>query len=363
MVLLLGLLMLCGCSAAAFPRSHTVTSGVLEDGTVVGTYTSQIQNLVVDNEALYPAVTKEQLSRPWQNASTTLRYLYLKGDKYLADVPLQLPSCFVLVLDTTIALAQNISFGASTRFSAVVELSSTKFSAVIGGTIDAANLPTPDGTDGYMAVSITKGKHNAVRNVRANSNGTNSIIAVNGGSENEVSDCDLGGSSVCLCPSRALWALATERVFALRNHIHHCYSHALDFDAYTKNSVAVSNLCEDNAKEGIFVEETASSNLVFNNTCRRNTDGIGIYSNAVGPVANNFIIGNIVADNIRDGIIAGGFGHNPDKHSGDNVFLANSGGPYQAVHGANIGDYWTGNVGAMVGTVPMYGANVTVFNP
>eukprot|EP00756_Hemistasia_phaeocysticola_P062156 Hpha_TRINITY_DN5577_c0_g1::TRINITY_DN5577_c0_g1_i1::g.93691::m.93691 len=242
-----GVVLMCGCAAAAYPRSHTVTDGVLEDGTVVGTYLSQLQRLVVDNEALFPAVTKEQLSLPYQNSSTTLRYLQLKGDRYLADVPLQLPSCFVLVLDTVIQLAPNISFSASARFSAVIELASTSFSAVMGGTIDAANLPTPNGTIGYMAVSITKGSHNAVRNVRANSNSKNSIIAVNGGSENEVSDCDLGGPpGGPICPTRCLWALATQRVFALRNHIHDCRSHALDFDAYTKDSVAASNLCEDN---------------------------------------------------------------------------------------------------------------------
>ena len=41
---------------------------------------------------------------------------------------------------------------------------------------------------------------------------------------------------------------------------------------------------QSNGEEGIFVEETASGNFVFNNTLRRNGCGIGVYSNAVGPM-------------------------------------------------------------------------------
>ena len=81
--------------------------------------------------------------------------------------------------------------------------------------------------------------------------------------------------------------------------------HAADFDAYTKNSMAYNNLCEDNGEEGIFVEETASFNVVINNTCRRNGAGISLYSNAVGPVANNFIVNNRVENNRGNGLSAG----------------------------------------------------------
>ena len=39
--------------------------------------------------------------------------------------------------------------------------------------------------------------------------------------------------------------------------------------------------------EGIFVEETAHDNIIASNTCRRNKNGIGVYSNVVGPVKGN----------------------------------------------------------------------------
>ena len=57
---------------------------------------------------------------------------------------------------------------------------------------------------------------------------------------------------------------------------------------YTSSSAAYNNLCEDNREEGIFVEETASGNFIFNNTVRRNGCGIGVYSMAVGPVCGDF---------------------------------------------------------------------------
>ena len=65
------------------------------------------------------------------------------------------------------------------------------------------------------------------------------------------------------------------------NHVHHCHSHSIDFDAGTQNSAGYNNLAEDNREEGIFVEETAHNNAIVNNTCRRNANGIGVYANAV----------------------------------------------------------------------------------
>ena len=46
-------------------------------------------------------------------------------------------------------------------------------------------------------------------------------------------------------------------------------------------------------------------------------------SNAVGPVANNFIINNKLLNNRRMGLSAGGYGHAPTKMSLSNVFAAN----------------------------------------
>ena len=155
------------------------------------------------------------------------------------------------------------------------------------------------------------------------------------------------------------------------NHVHHAGAHALDFDAYTSRSVCYNNLCEDNREEGIFVEETAHDNVIVANTCRRNGNGIGVYSNAVGPVANNFFIGNQLSANLAFGLTAGGYGHTANKHSEGNVFVANTGTGnvrgMNPMHGSVHGDYWIGNTDDAANgtwyTTPAASANVSMFEP
>ena len=110
------------------------------------------------------------------------------------------------------------------------------------------------------------------------------------------------------------------------------------------------------------MEETANGNFVFNNTLRRNGNGLGVYANAVGPVTNNFFINNVAEDNRGNGITAGGYGHNPKKESVRNVFVGNtvlnngghSGGQINVHHGATYGDVWTANTVIGNGSVPDY---------
>lgn len=242
-----------------------------------------------------------------------------------------------------------------------------------------------------MALSIQGGGNNAIRAVRAMSNNSDAVIGVNMSPRAEIGNCEVGGDARALgmLNTRCIWTLATSHALVHDCHVHHCSSHALDFDAYTSNSVAWNNLCEDNGQEGkqpigtfafheygrlsaplfltkhargccgpegIFVEETAQSNSVFNNTCRRNSNGIGVYANAVGPVTNNIFINNRLYDNRNYGLTAGGYGHAPDKMSLANTFAGNivsnnelgnpsgaANGQINPAHGAVSLDYWTAN--------------------
>ena len=122
-----------------------------------------------------------------------------------------------------------------------------------------------------------------------------------------------------------------------------------------------------------------AGNLIFNNTVRRANHGIGVYSNAVGPVANNLIIGNTLEDNFGGGITSGGYGHVVylNKYSLQNVFASNvlqnnGNGPISAwemdpKHGAASGDYWTDNRvvgdGVEYREVPSNGSAVVIFEP
>lgn len=288
-------------------------------------------------------------------------------------MPLLLPSLFVLKLAGSIVPAANLSLTKVERFTGMITLHNVQFSAVIGGTYDAGGLPSVEGSRGYQAIVVVGGGHNAVRNVRAAANNSDSAIGVNQSPHAEVSDCDVGGTSGAVSRGRCIWTLATDRALIHDNYVHHCSSHALDLDAYTSFSAAWSNVCEDNGEEGIFVEETASGNFIFNNTCRRNRNGIGLYANAVGPVANNMVIGNLLKEN-GGGLTVGGYGHNPKKSSSGNIFasnvLAGNGGSSQInpAHGAVSGDYWTGNrcggdAACWRQPLPRNNADVAIFEP
>ena len=121
------------------------------------------------------------------------------------------------------------------------------------------------------------------------------------------------------------------------------------------------------------MEETASGNFIFNNTCRRNGNGIGLYANAVGPVAQNMVVGNVLEAN-GGGLTAGGYGHDPKKQSEGNVFAANvlrgNGGSSQInpAHGAVVGDYYVanscaGDAACWRQPLPASSASVAIFDP
>ena len=158
-----------------------------------------------------------------------------------------------------------------------------------------------------------------------------------------------------------------------------CTGHALDFDAYTSGSAAWSNLLQDNDGaaggygQGIFVEETASGNFIFNNTLRRNRNGIQLYSLDVGPVSGNIVAGNVVEDSSAHGISSGGgSGANGPQHAEKNVVVGNvarnnAAGDYWVNHGSVVGDFWVSNDAESdipwAGEDPQSSASVSVFEP
>ena len=111
------------------------------------------------------------------------------------------------------------------------------------------------------AVSVFNSQKTAVRGLRLVAQ-WETCVGVRGGSHNEVSSNNVGGAPGRTTPAtRGVWTLATSRAYVHHNHVHHSDKHALDFDAYTGNSVAWENLCEDNKEQGIFVEETSHDNV------------------------------------------------------------------------------------------------------
>ena len=343
----------------------TISDGrVQPSNRYVGTFTSQIQRNVID--AMFPSV-KPNVAESIVD-SNVLRYLNLNGD-YEADVPLVIPSLFVLRLNGSIVDAANLTIRRDSSAVGLVFFNGSQYSSIQGGIVDA----TTHSTTQVQAVSVLNGVRNSVRSVRANSQ-FETAIGVRGGTQNEVAYCDAGGNANKMSPVRAIWTLATSKAYVHHNHVHHSSSHALDFDAYTASSIAWENLCEDNKDEGIFVEETAHDNVICMNTCRRNGNGIGVYSHTVGPVKSNVFFGNVVQNNTGNGITSGGMGHDRLNmlHSESNVFFenmaggnnGNSGVEFNPLHGAVQQNYWFGTTlsRSLFSPQPQnISSNVTVF--
>ena len=388
------LLLTISCQVSAkIPVSLTIKDGILlPSGKYIGTFTSQLQSAI---DFHYPSVDKTTWNTISIVNSSVLRYLDLQGH-YFADAPLLLPSLFVLRLNGSLVDALNLTThpvnGDTNAYPGLVTLNSTTYSAVLGvGSAATINASTHSGTQMH-AVSILNSQKTAVRGLRLVSQ-WETCVGIRGGVHNEVSSNNVGGESGRTTPAtRGVWALATSRAYVHHNHVHHADKHALDFDAYTGNSVAWENLCEDNKEQGIFVEETSHDNVIVSNTCRRNGHGIGVYTLTVGPVSNNIFFGNIVTNNEREGITAGGFGHDTTHFSQKNVFFANTatgnnqgsntgiagsgssgGAQFNPMHGANQGDHWFGNTVVSSGSsssttqqffpIPHENGDVSIFEP
>ena len=277
-----------------------------------------------------------------------MRYLHLEGD-YTADAPLKLPSLFVFRLTGT--LTEDANLVARPRWDAMVMMDNVEYSAVDGGTYDATV------SSAMQAISIKNGHRCSIRNVRANGN-YEATIGVYGGSRNEITNCDIGGSAGAPSGDRGIWTISSSRVYITNNHVHDKLGgvkgkpFGIDVDAGTSLSVVYNNLVEDCNYKGIFVEESASDNVIVGNTVKRCNEGIALYSLIEGPVIGNSIVGNTILNNTKSGISAGGDKNNNGtiNFSAENSFVGNAGanngrGMFVSNYNNPFGfdDYWVSN--------------------
>ena len=325
--------------------------------------TSSALQVVIDE--MFAPVSADEIGAVSFFNSSELRYLDLSGGTYTSDVTLRLPSMAVLRLnlfDAETGFKLSAAASSADKYPSVVSLFDVSFSAVIGGFFDATANAS------FEAIHVEQGSHNSVRDVRVNGTGLN-LIQVRDGNRHEIASATFDGTNAA---KRCIWLIATSSALVHDNEVRNCVGHALDLDAYTQNSAAWSNLCEDCGSQGIFVEETAHNNFVFNNTVRRSAgNGIDVYSMDVGPVSANIIAGNTLEDNGACGLTSGGYGHDPIKHAESNIFVGNvarrnGAGSFKILHGAVQGDHWVSNDGEApewVGSDPHSSANVSVFDP
>ncbi|GMI03618.1 hypothetical protein TrRE_jg8632 [Triparma retinervis] len=275
---------------------------------------------------------------------TNLRYLDLSGGEYEADSELRIPDLFVLRLGRYDDITGiNISSTPDpnpylTSEPSLVSFQNVRYSAIVGGYIDAG------GNETWEAINVYESSFCVISGVRAFADGEN-VINIQKGTGHLVSDSFVDGRNKA---GRCLWLLATSNAMVFGNRIVRCYGHSLDVDAYVSRTFVGFNELHYNGYQGIFLEETANRNFLFRNNISHSTySAIDVYALVVGPVRDNVIARNFVADS-RKGITSGG--HRPSGHwSENNIFVANeargefSYGAYEVKHFDTNGDIWIRN--------------------
>jgi parallel beta-helix repeat protein len=129
----------------------------------------------------------------------------------------------------------------------------------------------------------------------------------------------------------------------------------IDFDVTTSNSLAYANTSRGNVRYGVFVEEGASLNTIFANTCSSNEIGINLYSSATGTTIRNSLVANVCDSNQRGIRFGAATGLETSHNFAFNNTLTNSsskGLDAQSVGTENYcsQQYFSGNVATIGGT-------------
>ena len=192
----------------------------------------------------------------------------------------------------------------------------SQFLSISGGVIDGHNF-VMEGINidiGTMVlldrVTVNNFGHKTPRS------GSNSIHLTHGTGFSIVRGCRVDVSG-----GRAIWTQhSSSRYIVVGNHSSNANMDGIDFDSHTANSLAKDNLCEDNVRYGIFIEEGAQRNKTYNNVARRNHIALNYVANATGPTRWNTDFGNrFIANNHGLRVLGGVTNRTDENFSFNNV--------------------------------------------
>ena len=138
------------------------------------------------------------------------------------------------------------------------------------------------------------------------------VSAINSGDKNVRGTSDLinlkeyiagpkivRGCKVDQSNSRGIWLRSTFLDVIIDTEVTNCNLDGIDLDAFSGKCLVVNNVIKNNIRDGIFIEEGATTNIVLKNQLTYNNIGINIYSFAAGPTRYNSIIDNVTSFNTR----------------------------------------------------------------
>ena len=300
-------------------------------------FTSQIQ-LVIDTyfPKNFKTTQKNLANNVWLNrTSNSLSYLTITGT-FIADVPILLPSQFILVMNQATISVDPALFSSAgntallqAKGNAIINMKGSNFAGVVspsgpsGAIIDCSKYPTGSNSApnsfGYPAVPSPAGTSSAT--------GPDGIVAV--GSNNiyidgiQVNDCGLTSANFAFfntkvvemtnCVStgggvRGIWVIITSNSAISFNLIQFSVKFGIDFDASSGPWTMVhSNTFKNNAYQAVFIEQGTEYGIVSNNVIGPNNQNSVSFFNNIYPelVTDHVILNNLMFGSTGAGLNVG----------------------------------------------------------
>jgi hypothetical protein len=306
----------------------------------VGTNSSVI-NSIIWNEAYFHKIDTTQMvnnlrNEVWLSGEQGLNFLILIGN-YTADVPIVLPSQFILVMQnaslhavpnfplnsqdlqfgTTIIHKNDLSAGGNTMQVmetnwAVIVLANSFFSGVVspGGPSDAliscADMPyvaLDSKIKGPAGIFMGEAGATYIDGIHVDKCGLdNGNIVISGISRSEVTNV-----LSTRARSRGIWLITVAFSLIHDNIVTGSRKFGIDVDAYVGPvSVLFRNNVYDNDYQGLFLEQGSQQGIVTDNIAKGNFQGVSFYNNIFPKATNDMVVlGNIVTDSKSSGINIG----------------------------------------------------------
>lgn len=303
----------------------------------VGTNSSVINSIIWNPDYFYlidpQQMVKNLKYNVWLNGDKGLNFLTLIGN-YTADVPIVLPSQFILVM-------QNASLHAVAKFPlnsedlqiggtiihknqgnnteqvmetnwAVIVLANSFYSGVVspGGPSDALiscadmpYVPLDSGIKGPAGIFMGAAGATYIDGIHIDNCGLdNGNIVLSGISRSEVTNVLSTRSR-----SRGIWLITVAFTLIHDNIITGSKKFGIDVDAYVGPvAILFRNNVSNNDYQGLFLEQGSQQGIVTDNIAQGNFQGVSFYNNIFPKATNDMVVlGNIVSASRSSGINIG----------------------------------------------------------
>jgi parallel beta-helix repeat protein len=233
----------------------------------------------------------------------TVIVLHLNGNYTVGANPLTLGS------DTCVLLGGTIQINSSTTAGAAIISSNASYVSISGGLIDGGTPGAPAtgrngiwfSHDSMFQIDAVTLQHFGTNSTRVT--GSDVVRIDNGSTPRIVTRCNVKGGS-----ARGIWvATSGARDIVSDNLVTGVQMDGVDCDSFTTASVVKFNTLTNNTRCGVFVEQSASYNLILGNVCNYDAGyAVECYNNSSTPRAatayNSLVCNSIFGDSgLRNG--------------------------------------------------------------